>query len=345
MKEQTRGGVTVGYSVKSFTIAPADINGRGMSNIELDGNWLPNDEGAPNLPGGGRYIAIPQGAVPVLKIVSQRTETYKNIDVAPAFKIPFDTDKGPLQYPTRTDIYSRNAFYPASPVSLSAPSKIRGVDVVMLGVTPFQYNPVTKELVVYRDLQIEVEFQGGNGQFGEERLRSRFWDPILSDAILNYQSIPVIDYSKRAIENTRGDGCEYLIIIPDGPDFLNWADQIKSFRIRQGVTTEIRTLTDIGGNSANIIENYINNVYNTWDPVPSAILLMADFGTNQGSTIISPIWDAYCASDNIYADVDNDDMPEFAMGRMVANNNTELETMVTKFINYETNPPTSRGFL
>lgn len=344
LQEQTRGGVSVTYSIKSFTIAPAEINGKGMNNIELDGNWLPNDEGAPNLPGGGRYIAIPQGAVPVLTIVSQRTETYKNIEVAPAFKIPLDTDKGPLQYPTRSDIYSRDAFYPASPVTLSSPSKIRGVDVVMLGVTPFQYNPVTKELVVYRDLDIQIEFQGGTGQFGEERLRSRFWDPILSDALLNYQSIPIIDYSKRAIRNTRGDGCEYLIIIPDGPDFLTWANQIKSFRIRQGISTEIRSLSDIGGNTVAIIENYINNVYNSWDPVPSAILLMADYGTNQASTIISPIWDSYCASDNIYADVDNDDMPEFAMGRMVANNNTELETMVTKFLNYETNPPTSPSF-
>jgi hypothetical protein len=344
LQEQTRGGVSIGYSVESFTISPAEINGRGMKNIELPGSWLPNDEGAPNLPGGGRYIAIPQGAVPVLKIVSQRTESYKNIDVAPAFRIPLDTDKSPLQYPTRTDIYSRDAFYPASPVTLSEPSKMRGVDVVMLGITPFQFNPVTKELIVYRDLEIEVEFQGGNGQFGEDRLRSRFWDPILSDALLNFQSIPVIDYDKRAIANTRGDGCEYLIIVPDGPDFMTWANQIKSFRVRQGITTEIRTLTEVGGNSTGVIETYINNVYNNWDPVPSAILLMADYGTNQNSNILAPIWDSYCASDNIYADVDNDDMPEIILARMVANNNTELETMVTKFISYETNPPTSAAF-
>jgi hypothetical protein len=348
LNEQTRGGVTIDYSIKSFTMAPVEINGRGMKNIELPGFWLPNDEGAPNLPGGGKYIAIPQGAVPVLKIVSQRTESYKNIDIAPAPRIPLDTDNGPLEYPTRTDIYSMNAFYPASPVILSQPSKIRGVDIVMLGITPFQYNPVTKELIVYRDIKIEIEFQGGYGQFGEERLRSRFWDPILSDALLNYQSIPAIDYGKRAIANRSNDGCEYLIIVPDGEDFMTWANLIKTFRIRQGITTEIRTLTDIGGNSASVIEAYINNVYNTWDPVPSAILLMADYGTNQNSSIIAPIWShtGYnsCASDNIYGDVDNDDMPEIVMARMVANNNTELETMVTKFINYESNPPASPAF-
>jgi hypothetical protein len=344
LEEQTRGGVSVNYSIESFTLSPAVINGKSMNNIELNGSWLPNDEGAPNLPGGGKYIAIPQGSVAVMRIISQRTETYKNIEVAPSPRIPLDTDRGPLQYSARTDIYSRNAFYPASPVTLSEPSKIRGVDVVMLGVTPFQYNPVTKEMIVYRDIEIKIEFEGGNGQFGEERLRSRFWDPILEDAVFNHQSIPEIDYSKLAISTRSNDGCEYLIIVPNGQDYMNWANQIKSFRIKQGITTEIRTLTQVGGNSAGIIENFIDNVYANWDPVPAAILLMGDYGTNQNNNIIAPIWDSYCASDNIYGDVDDDDMPEIVMARMVANNNTELETFVTKFINYETNPPTSNAF-
>jgi hypothetical protein len=344
LKQEARSGVSIGYSVESFTLVPAEIDGKGMTNIELPGNWLPGDAGAPNLPGGGKYIAIPQGARAVLKIVSQRTESYKNIDIAPSPRIPLDTDKGPLQYPTRTDIYSTNSFFPASPVTLSEPSKIRGVDVVMLGVTPFQYNPVTKELIVYRDLDIRVEFVGGNGQFGEERLRSRFWDPILEDAVFNHESIPAVDYSKRAIANRTNDGCEYLIIIPNGADYLNWANQIKSFRIKQGITTEIRTLAEIGGSSTTIIKNYINDVYANWDPVPAAILLMGDYGSNADANILSPIWDSYCVSDNIYGDVDNDDMPEIVMARMVANNNTELETFVTKFINYETNPPTSAAF-
>lgn len=344
LKTQARSGVSIGYSVESFNIVSTEINGKGMKNIELPGNWLPNDAGAPNLPGGAKYIAVPEGATAVVKILSQRTESYKNIDVAPAPVIPLDTDLGPLVYPTRSDIYGRNAFYPASPVTLSDISQIRGVDVVMLGITPFQYNPVTKELIVYRDLDIQVDFIGGTGQFGEERLRSRFWDAILEDAVFNHESIPAIDYGKRAITNRSNDGCEYLIIIPNGADYMNWASQIKSFRIQQGITTEIRTLADIGGGSVSVIENYINNVYYTWDPVPAAILLIGDYGSNAETNILSPIWDSYCVSDNIYGDVDADDMPDFVMARMVANNNTELETFVTKFMNYETNPPTSAAF-
>ncbi len=199
LREQTRGGVSVSYAVHEFTLVEGEVNGRAMNNVELPGFWLPNDEGAPNLPGGGRYIAIPEGSVPVLNIVSRRSETYRNVEIAPAPRIPLDTDRSPLVYPTRNDIYSRDAFYPESPVSLSEVTQIRGVDVVMLGVTPFQYNPVTKELVVYYDIQVEIDFQGGNGQFGEERFRSRFWDPILSDAILNHESLPEVDYNQRAI--------------------------------------------------------------------------------------------------------------------------------------------------
>jgi hypothetical protein len=344
LQEQDRNGVLVSYSVNAFSIVPTEIDDHVMNNIEIQGSWLPNDAGAPNLPGGGKYIAIPSGAVPVLKILSLRKESYQNIEVAPAPRIPLDTDRGPLQYPIRTDIYSRNAFYPANPVTLSAPSKIRGIDVVMLGVTPFQYNPVTKELVVYRKIEIGIEFEGGNGQFGEERLRSCFWDPILEDAILNHASLPAVDYGKRALSGRSDTGADYLIIVPNGTDYMTWATQVKHFRIKQGIATEIRTLNEAGGNNAEDLEAYINTIYSTWDPVPSAILLMGDYGYNTDNNIISPQYEVWCKSDNIFGDVDDDGLPDIVMARMTANNNTQLETCVTKFINYEMNPPTSEAF-
>ena len=46
---------------------------------------------------------------------------------------------------------SFNKFYPEEPIQISKQEKIRGIDVVMLGITPFHYNPVTKQLIVYRD--------------------------------------------------------------------------------------------------------------------------------------------------------------------------------------------------
>jgi hypothetical protein len=80
-----------------------------------------------------------------------------------------------------------------------------------------------------------------------------------------------------------------------------------------------------------------------WDPAPAAILLIGDYGTT-GNTIVSPIYNNYCASDNIYADVTGNMMPDVTFARMTAQDVTQLETMVTKFLDYERTPPTNPDF-
>ena len=139
-----------------MTVEDITVNGQVMKNISLPGNFLFNDAGYPNLPGNGRYIAIPQGASAKMRITASRVETLQGLDIVPAPRIPKETETDPLEYTKNPQVYSKNAFYPAQPVTLSSPTKIRGVDVVMLGITPFQYNPVTKELKIYRDLKVEI---------------------------------------------------------------------------------------------------------------------------------------------------------------------------------------------
>jgi len=125
---------------------------------------------------------------------------------------------------------------------------------------------------------------------------------------------------------------------------LFWADSIKKFRTLQGIMTDVVTLDDIGGNNANTLENYFNDAYYSWDIVPAAILLLGDYSTNADEGIISPIWDYYCVSDNIYADVTNNDMPDIIFARITAQNEDQLETMISKFLNYERTPPVSEDF-
>ena len=342
LEVQSKSNVTINYSVNQFALTDFDLDGEPMLNIELPGNLLFNDEGAPNLPGSGRYLAVPQGATAKMQVTYSRTETIKDVNLAPAPRIPWETEVDPMEYIKDMGIYTKDAFYPENPVQLSEPTIIRGVDAVMLGVTPFQYNPVTKELIVYRDLKIEVTFEGGTNHIGDDRLRSRWFDPLLEDMFLNAASLPKMDYNK-SYQAKDDVGCEYLIVTPDGEEFQSWADSIKQFRSLQGISTDVVTISEIGGNNYTTLENYFNDAYYTWDIVPAAVLLLGDYGTS-GNTITSPIWDSYCASDNIYADVTNNDMPDIIFARMTAQNETHLETMITKFLNYERTPPTSADF-
>jgi len=73
------------------------------------------------------------------------------------------------------------------------------------------------------------------------------------------------------------------------------------------------------------------------------VLLIGDYGTS-GSTVISPIYNSYCVSDNIYADIDGNQLPDVVFARMTAQNATHLETMISKFLTYEQSPPTDPNF-
>jgi len=341
---QSISGVEINYSVNSFSLTKSTINGRLMDEIKLPGNVLPNKEGAPNLPATSRYIAIPQGAKAELQVVSFRTEIYNDIELAPAPRIPWATETGPLEYLFDESVFSTNKLYPEEPIIISEPDKIRGIDVVMIGITPFQYNPVTKELIVYQDLKIKISFQDGNGQFGEERLRNKWWDPLFKNLLLNYESLPEINYNYTFKSNSKDYGAEYLIISPNGPEFQQWADSIRKFRTLQGILTQVVSLDEIGGNTASIIENYINDAFFSWDIPPVAILCLGDYGSDAANSIISPIWNSYCVSDNIYADVTGNKMPDIVLARMCAQNGLQLETMVTKFLTNERTPPTDTNY-
>jgi hypothetical protein len=340
-------GIGIEFAIEKMIVNDINIDGEDMVHFSIPGIILPNNAGAPNLPGEGRYIAIPEGANANVRIISYEKEVYQDVNLAPAPVIPFDIGDKPLEYKKDIGIYNKNAFYPSNIATLSKRTKIRGVDVVILGITPFQYNPVTKELIIYKNIKVDVEFNEGNGHFGENRLRNRWWEPILRANIINYEMLPKIDLLKN--KSTRADEYEYIIIIPDDPDFATWADTIKLFRQKQGILTGIFTTTDLGGNTVSNIESFIDNAYNTWTTPPVAVLLLSDYessGKAYGITSLSmthPYTETY-VSDGIYADVDGDSLPDITFSRITAQNVTHLETMIEKFLNYERTPTTDFNF-
>ena len=59
---QKTTGVEVNYSIKDFSINKDLINGESMDVISLPGNLLPNNEGAPNLPGREQVYCYSPGS-------------------------------------------------------------------------------------------------------------------------------------------------------------------------------------------------------------------------------------------------------------------------------------------
>lgn len=354
ISNRSRNQLTLKHNLGAVTIENADRAEVQGQVITLSGIYVPNEAGAPNLPSHSTFVAIPNGATASLRMVSSKTKVIKNVDLIPAAEPQLDNDNSPAVYRKNPEIYGRNAFYPETPFRISEVSSIRGVQVVQVGVMPFQYNPITKELVVYSDLELEIDIEGGDGTIGDLRYRTPEWDQILQDILLNRDDLPEVDYGARLRKHyeNRETGCEYMIITPDNEDFIALADSIKQFRMEQGIPTEIFTVSDCGGNTQTAIRNFIRNAYNNWDMPPAAVLFLGDHSNDGTQGIISytmnnhPGGDGYnpYISDHIYSVMGNNDMPDIILGRITGRNPEEMYHIIKKDLDYERQPPTNPDF-
>ena len=355
-------GLALHYSISEINMADIERGDYRGQEITLKGSFGSTAEGLPNLPFENCYIAVPQGAKVSINVNEKASRTFEGIDLLPVAELQMNGEAGAPAIRKDMSVFGKDADFPSNNVDIAQNTRIRGLDVVLLNVTPFRYNPMRSTLEVIYDMDIEVRFEGGNGQFGEERYRNPDWDHILRDLVINDNMLPEAHYYDilNNAENKVEIGCEYLIIAPDDDSILAWADTLRRFRNKQGVLTKVVTTTDCGGNYPDAIKGYIHNAYDNWDIPPAAVML---FG-GMTDTIISHWPDVYGEgysgipgfplifkkydyengtimdfnyySDNPYVDMNDDSIPDIAISRLPAFTVNEYQLQIQKLIEYET---------
>ena len=357
------------YSIGKIVLADIDNGEAKGQEIVLSGCFGSFAEGLPNLPTENRYIAVPHGATVKVEAKKRASRILDDIDLLPAAQVQPNAAVGLPALNKNKAVFEQDADFPAENAEIIQTTQIRGLDVALLKVTPFRYNPVRKTLEVIHEMDIEVRFEGGDGQFGDSRYRNPAWDNILHDLVINSELLPEAHYYERlneAIQN-REEGCEYLIIAPDDDSIVAWADTLKDFRNRQGILTKVVTTTECGGNTAEQIKGYIQNAYNNWAIPPAAITIfnsLMDTMTSswpppeqytEGTTGIPAFPLVFLnynnegknynyKSDNPYSDMNGDSIPDIALSRIPAMSLEEYQMQVRKLIQYETNPPTDPNY-
>ena len=361
IERSTPTGLSLHYSVPEIGIANINNGEAKGQEIILKGSFGSFAEGMPNLPFENRYIAVPKGATVSIEVKERASKTLNGIELLPAAEVQLNTDKGLPKLRKDMNVFGKDANFPSENVTIAQTTQIRNLDVVLLNVTPFRYNPVRKTLEVIYDMDIEVRFEGGNGQFGDLRYRNPDWDNILRDLVINSDMLPEAHYYDRlneAIQN-REEGCEYLIIAPDDDSILAWADTLRAFRTEQGIPTKVVTTTECGGNEPDSIKGYIKNAYENWAIPPAAVMIFSGpqyiYGQNTLAEGIcacpltfygyqysnGQIVDYDYHTDNLFVDMNGDSIPDIAVSRLAAYDLDQYKNQVEKVINFETNPPTA----
>ena len=285
--------------------------------------------GAPDLPTSSTLLAVPpSGELQTdISYTSFRVET--NVDLAPFQPVQLETEGITEDFSIDQDIYARDAWFPQSPVIIHECIQMRDLTLVTVEVSPFQYNPVRKELRIYEGL--EVNLNHSEPLVAPDRPISRFFQPIYEKMVPNSILVLEENYQVPSI----------LYIHPENSTVVTLLQALKNWRHEKGF--EVHSASTLQtGTSNSAIKNYIQTAYNTWINPPEFVVLVGD----AGGTFNIPTWIESFSNYNGEGDLPyvhlagSDYVADAFIGRLPFGSTTEFTNIVTKILNYEKNPST-----
>ncbi|MHC4229338.1 MAG: C25 family cysteine peptidase [Planctomycetota bacterium] len=319
--------------------------------------------GEPDVPVFGEWVLIPNGTELSIQVHPGKSVIFDNVDIAPVQPPRLNSAEAAIPHFTIDTItYSLNQDYPGVYAKTGPIKNIRGQSCTIVRLYPYQYNPVTRRLSVYEDLEVNLQFDGDIRPI-PIRLKSKQFEAMLKrltvngDAVLSAeeQAVDRPDITddlyplggESAIENFgngQNGGCDYLIICD--PDFEIAANFLAGWKRMSGFRTKVVTTNDTGV-SAEEIESFIDESQQDWLPAPSYVLLLGDAEyipcfykrTHAADSEKHGLQQGEVASDRYYGDTNDDGVADLFVGRLPVNTAAEAQIAVERIINYERTPP------
>ena len=137
-----------------------------FTELNLDDAHAVGRIGEPKLPALKKLIEIPAGAQVTVKVLNFKEEeiklsnygiTNQLMPVQPSLRKDQDVNQVPFEF--SKEAYGKNSFTERPIAVVEELGTLRGVRIARLVISPVDYNPVTGELRVYNDIDVQVEFQ------------------------------------------------------------------------------------------------------------------------------------------------------------------------------------------
>jgi hypothetical protein len=335
VKSSDNMGILVASEIAGMYVKGVNVEGERYQTLNIPNAGHTAEVGKPQVPAIRKFVEIPHYTNVTVEIFCSDYSEYMCYNVYPAQQPQADNDTNEPPFVIDQTTYSTNGFYPSSIAEVEAPVTIRGHRIIPLNLFPVQFNPVTRKLRGYSNIEVRINYDYPAQTEGvEARLESEKFEELCKTIILNYK-VPT-GYMARigGFGMMAGiTGAEYLIIT-DG-SFSAQADTLAEWKRKKGYITEVVTTATTGATAA-LIKQYIQNAYNTWNPAPSYVLLLGDAGDIPTSA---------AGTDLYYFAVDGGDyLPDIFGGRLPVATEDEAETAVNKILGYEKNPPTAENW-
>jgi len=234
--------IVIIYSFETPKISQTKIDGVFYDQISINEVPCFGDPGQPFIPMKGSYILIPQGTkVNKIDVIYEDVISLgKGFNLEPVPQVVTSYIKTLSKSITRDEkIYSSNQNFPGKLFDEIGVYSFRGYDILVLNLYPVQYNPLSGEILYYPELIVSVETIGSD--------KNKFYRGLEQDKTLlqskvdNANIITTYDQKTNLNSNTN----QYDLLILTTNEFKSSFEPLKNVHDVNGISTEIRTLSDI----------------------------------------------------------------------------------------------------
>ncbi len=302
-------------------------------------------DGNPELPSLNKLISVPKGAKVVTKIINKIVKTVSLEDYGielPLFPNQPSISKGDnpenINFIFNKDSYSQNSFSQSNIISTELLGFMRDIQLARISVSPISYNPITNELKIITNLEIEFSFI--DIDFAADKLSKQKY----YSADFEHLYKKCINYLPSKTKDVITTYPVKYVIVSD-PIFQTALQPLIDWKTKKGFSViEAYTNDPNVGTTTTSIKSYLQNMYDSAtinNPAPTYLLIVGD------DTQVPSFVGAQHVSDMYYCEFDGngDFYPEMYFGRFSANTVSEVEIQVAKTLTHEKYLFTDPSFL
>jgi len=300
--------------------------------IHSEGQGDRIDVGMPDLPRFTTFLIIPDQGEVSWDLRSSNSTKLSDIIVYPRQELKIENIRKDYSFTINDSYYQTGNEYPSQIIEIGDPVIFRDFRLISVSINPFLFKAKEQSLKIYTQLNLEISISSRSGKNTKVKSskKSLTFEPIYQSLILNYNDINLReDFQKPS----------YLYIYPDNNTVETYLQGLIKWRHMIGFEVVAASTSETGSN-LNSIKSYIQNAYNNWENPPEFVCLVGDAGGSYNIPTGHMPQNGYSGEgDHFYTLLEgNDFLSDIVIGRLSFNNIYELQTIISKIMNYEKEP-------
>ena len=304
-----------------------------FSVVSMDKTISGGNYGAPSLPIARELVAVPFGATPVVKILNYSVTDYKldNYGIERIYPQQPSMSKSAKQedmmFHYDESAYQVRTLANAPKTSVEILGTMRGIRLGALQVEPVSYNPANNTIRVFNDIEVEITFEDADMTLTEQTLLKTYspYFDVLYKQLFNARSVS--DFYDEHPDLMK---CPVKMLVVANRMFEDVMQPWIEWKTQKGFYLDVKYTDEIGYTSADI-KAYVKQQYET--EYPTFLVLFGD--QEQLPPSIVSGYDTQKVTDNYYASVDDDYIPDMYCSRMCCETVEEMSSLIEKVLQYE----------